>query len=243
MPVLIAAQAVAQEGAHLPSPLALASRRTPRRGPPPGHLLERRQPPDREPARHRDPPRRPVQLAPRRFAPGAVVGGEDLEVIAAGRRHRAGWDDGHAGMATELDPLPRAGGGQALLARAGEGAPVGADVQLARAALARQRERLLDHLAAAQEEPAADPAQGPSRSTSASRMKATRLGAANREPSKASSTTNSGTVRSARAAAQRAGLSWTRRSRLKSTTAVFTSHMVTGWPSCPRERRDRRRAP
>ena len=57
-------------------------------------------------------------------------------------------------------------------------------------------------------------------------MKATRFGAAKREPSRASSRTKSGTVRSARAAAERAGWSWTRRSRLKRTSAVFTSPTV-----------------
>src|ERR1700709_2953600 len=57
-------------------------------------------------------------------------------------------------------------------------------------------------------------------------MKAPRFGAARREPSRVSSKTKSGTVRSARAAAVNAGLSCTRRSRLKSTSAVFTSPMV-----------------
>src|SRR4051812_39009767 len=51
-------------------------------------------------------------------------------------------------------------------------------------------------------------------------MNATRFGAANREPSSRSSKTKSGTVRSAFAAAASAGLSWTRRSRLKRTSAV-----------------------
>ena len=72
-------------------------------------------------------------------------------------------------------------------------------------------------------------------------MKATRFGAAKREPSSRSSKTKSGTVRSARAAAASAGLSWTRRSRLKRMTAVFTSPMVTTrWTDRPlRKGRDR----
>jgi hypothetical protein len=122
-------------------------------------------------------------------------------------------------MGMEADPLLLAGRGEPPLARLCIGAVVGADVELLGAALAGQRDRLGDRVAAAQEEP---PRRSEaSRSASASSMKATRFGAANRDPSRTSSKTNSGSVRSAAAAAASAGLSSTRRSRLKRITAVF----------------------
>ena len=105
-----------------------------RRGLAAGQLLQRRQPAGGEPTGHRaacaapPPARRERQLAP-----GAVVGGEDLEVVAAGRGHRAraGRSSSRGGRGSRSAP-PRRPRASRCSRSLRVGAPVGADVELAR---------------------------------------------------------------------------------------------------------------
>jgi hypothetical protein len=90
-----------------------------------------------EPRWHRQPPRPGCKRPRWNLLPGAVEGAEDLEVIAAAGGHRARPHDRRAGMGAEGDPLLFADTAQALLSPLREGAPIGADVELDGAALAR----------------------------------------------------------------------------------------------------------
>ncbi len=101
---LRSADSVAEEGAHALAGLRLAARLAVRGRRAVGQLAERRQLARGEARRHAQLARRAEPLAPGRRAPGAVVGTEDLEVVAAGGGHRAGLEDRHAGVGGELDP-------------------------------------------------------------------------------------------------------------------------------------------
>src|SRR4029077_7167552 len=95
-----------------------------------GELVQRREFTGGEVRRRAQLARRAQTLAPRRRAPGPVVGAEDLEVVAAGGGDRAGVEDRHPGVGGELDPRLLAGPSQARLAPARVGAPVGGEVEL-----------------------------------------------------------------------------------------------------------------
>ena len=164
-----------------------------------------------------------LERAPRLGRPGAVVRREDAVVVAVGRRDRARRHDGDAREA----PAPRAPRAAAARAAARRAR------RPRRGTRPRRRTR-------------APRAPSPPRARRAGRRARRRAGAASASrscsaaassadaplatrASSVSSSTNSGSTRSAsRAAAASAGLSWTRRSRVKRTTAQRISGATRG---------------
>src|SRR6202042_508424 len=82
--VFVAIDPVADEGVHALAGLRLAARLAVRGRRAVGQLLQRRQLARGQVGRHAQLAWRAEPLAPRHRAPGAVVGAEDLEVVAAG---------------------------------------------------------------------------------------------------------------------------------------------------------------